>query len=313
MNLRRFTHGWRHTSLFLAGIAAIAATIVSLLACALIPSHAHAAGSTAFIRINQMGYATSASKRAYLMASAAATGATFAVKNGSGTTVATGTVGESLGSLSTAYPDVYVLDFDAVTAAGSYTVVVSGPIAATSASFRVNTASALYASALVNALSFYQNERDGANYIPSPLRTAPGHLNDSTAMTYLTPAMNNNGRFSGDLTTPGVQIDASGGWWDSGDYLKFVETTSYTVAILGMGVRDFPTQLGAAVEGPNSTTSKGLVSGMLTSPANGIDTYAQINGSSATYQDNVQSWSTDEPAIDLTAASPLAFAWQLQP
>jgi hypothetical protein len=27
----------------------------------------------------------------------------------------------------------------------------------------------------------------------------------------------------------------------------------------------------------------------------------------------VQSWSTDEPAIDLTASSPLAFAWQMQP
>lgn len=253
MNLRRFTHGWRHTSLFLAGIAAIVATIVSLLAFALIPSHAHAAGSTAFIRINQMGYATSASKRAYLMASAAETGATYAVKNASGTTVASGTVGASLGSWSSAYPDVYALDFDAVTTAGGYTVVVSGPIAATSASFQVNTASALYTSALANALSFYQNERDGANYIPSPLRTAPGHLNDSTAITYLTPAMNNNGRFSGDLTPLGVQIDASGGWWDAGDYLKFVETTSYTVAIMGMGVRDFPTQLGAGSTGSNFT------------------------------------------------------------
>jgi hypothetical protein len=27
------------------------------------------------------------------------------------------------------------------------------------------------------------------------------------------------------------------------------------------------------------------------------------------YKDDVQSYSTDEPAIDLTAASPLAFAW----
>ena len=25
-------------------------------------------------------------------------------------------------------------------------------------------------------------------------------------------------------------MDASGGWWDAGDYLKFVETTSYVVA-----------------------------------------------------------------------------------
>ena len=74
-----------------------------------------------------------------------------------------------------------------------------------------------------------------------------------------------------------------------------------------------PILAGAAVEGPNSTTSRGLVSGMVTCPANGVDQYAQFNGSGATFQDNVQSWSTDEPAIDLTATSPLAFAWQMQP
>ncbi len=55
-------------------------------------------------------------------------------------------------------------------------------------------------------------------------------------MTYLTPNMNNNGRFSGDLSSLGLRIDASGGWWDAGDYLKFVETTSYTVAMLGCDV-----------------------------------------------------------------------------
>src|SRR5260221_13907656 len=74
-----------------------------------------------------------------------------------------------------------------------------------------------------------------------------------------------------------------------------------------------PVLAGAAVEGPNRTTSRGLVSGMITCPANGVDQFAQFNGSSATFQDNVQSWSTDEPAIDLTASSPLAFAWQMQP
>ena len=40
-------------------------------------------------------------------------------------------------------------------------------------------------------------------------------------------------------------IDASGGWWDAGDYLKFVETHSYTVALMLQGVRDFPNQMGA--------------------------------------------------------------------
>jgi len=68
---------------------------------------------------------------------------------------------------------------------------------------------------------------------------------------------------------------------------------------------------GAAVEGPNKFAAKGLVSGMVTCPANGVDQFAPFNGSSAVYQDNVQSWSTDEPAVDLAATSPLAFAWQI--
>jgi hypothetical protein len=72
-----------------------------------------------------------------------------------------------------------------------------------------------------------------------------------------------------------------------------------------------PVLAGAAVEGPNATTSRGLVSGMRTCPVNGIDQYAQFNGSGSTFQDNVQSWSTVEPAVDLTATSPLAFAWQI--
>jgi endoglucanase len=58
-------------------------------------------------------------------------------------------------------------------------------MAGSSPSFPIGTAAKLYAGAIANALSFYQNERDGANYIPSPLRTAPGHLNDAHAMTYV--------------------------------------------------------------------------------------------------------------------------------
>ena len=44
-------------------------------------------------------------------------------------------------------------------------------------------------------------------------------------------------------------------------------------------------------------------------PSRGGDPYAAFNGHGAVYKDNVQSYSTNEPAIDLTAASPLAFAW----
>ena len=205
---------------------------------------------TAFVRVNQVGYVSSSAKRAYLMSSAAEAGATFVLKNSSGSTVFGPTaIGASLGSWSGGYPDVYALDFDSFTTAGTYTIAVSGPIAASSPSFKIDTASNVYSGALSNSLYFYQNERDGPNFVSTPLRTAAGHLNDATAKVYVTPNVNNNGRFSGDLTPAllnGSQpmINGEGGWWDAGDYMKFVQTHTYTVAMMLVGERDFPNQMG---------------------------------------------------------------------
>ena len=41
--------------------------------------------------------------------------------------------------------------------------------------------------------------------------------------------------------------------WDAGDYLKFVETTSYTIDMMQLGVRDFPNQMGAGSTPANFT------------------------------------------------------------
>ena len=201
--------------------------------------------SSAFVRVNQVGYPSTATKRAFLMASVAETGATFSVKDSAGGTALRATVGANLGSWSSTYSYVYALDFGTVTAPGSYTIVVDGPAGATSPAFRVDTGANVYGEPLTNALRFYQTERDGPDFIPNALRTAPAHLNDENAMTYLTPNVNPSGRFSGDLTALGVRIDASGGWWDAGDYIKGVQTLGYTTDLLLAGVRDFPGQMGA--------------------------------------------------------------------
>jgi len=72
-----------------------------------------------------------------------------------------------------------------------------------------------------------------------------------------------------------------------------------------------PFLLGAAVEGPNSAASKGALTGMVACPPNGVDQFAAFNGNGAVYKDNVQSYSTVEPAIDLTSSSFLAFSWDV--
>jgi endoglucanase len=144
---------------------------------------------------------------------------------------------------------VYPLTFTPVTASGTDTITVATPTVISSPSFSVGPSSTLWNQALDNSLSFYQNERDGPDYIPSALRTAPAHLNDEDATTYATPTMKNNGGFSGSLTSLGVTVDASGGWWDAGDYLKFVETTSYAEALLEAGARTFPASMGSTAPG----------------------------------------------------------------
>ena len=205
---------------------------------------APARAQSAFVRVNQVGYPLGATKRAYLMSSGAETGATFSVVNSGGTSVFSAAIGANLGSWGT-FPNVYALDFDGVSSTGTYTIRVTGPIAANSPSFQIDSAANVYATPLANSLYYYQNERDGADFIATALRTAAGHVNDQAADVYLTPNVNKNGRFSGDLTPTGARIDASGGWWDAGDYLKFVQTESYTVGMMLAGVRDFPNQMGA--------------------------------------------------------------------
>ena len=191
------------------------------------------------MRVNQVGYPLAADKRAYLMASVPAPGAPFTVTDGDGRTVAAGRVGPDLGRWSRRFPHVYPLDFTRVRRAGTFTLSIGGPAPAR-AIVRVGSGASLYAAPIRNALSFYRVQRDGPAIVRSALRTAPSHLNDADAMTYRTPKVDGDGAFKGDLSPLGVRIDAAGGWWDAGDYLKFVHTTTYTDAVLLMGVRDFP-------------------------------------------------------------------------
>jgi endoglucanase len=80
-----------------------------------------------------------------------------------------------------------------------------------------------------------------------------------------------------------------------------------------------PVLWGASSEGPTSNATSGTLDGMNLCPANGIDTFAIFNGNSGTYdtnsytvyQDNVQSYTTTEPAVDLTANSFLMWSWRM--
>ncbi len=221
-------------------IAAILVAVVCLAQLA-------ASAVTGYIRVNQIGYESCRSARAYLMTSHAVSGVNFTVTDSGGKIVASGHLGAALGAWGTY--SVYPIDFT-LSAPDTYIISVTRPVLATSASFRVDTPANLYTTPLANNLSFYENERDGADFIASPLRTAAGHLNDVHAAVYSSPAFDSDDNIIGSLSPTGATINAEGGWWDAGDYIKFVQTHSYVVALMLIGVRDFPRQMGR-----HSTTS----------------------------------------------------------
>jgi len=210
-------------------------------------------GPHVVFRVDQVGYPTNATKIAEIMTSApepAAVSWELLRQVGAAWKVAAeGRTNTDLGVWNVRYPRVWaVTGFSDVHRAGRYRLVLASNTAVSSPAFEIEPAASLYAQALANAVSFYENERDGPDFVKTALRSAPGDLNDGNAMTYTTPPMNGNGNFKGSLTpyATGVSIDANGGWFDAGDYLKFVETTSYVVAIMLQGIHSFPASMGAA-------------------------------------------------------------------
>ncbi|HMD18641.1 MAG TPA: glycoside hydrolase family 9 protein [Terriglobales bacterium] len=230
----------------------VAPVFLALLACA-----PRLLAEPVYVRVNQVGYeAGHAPFRAYLMAPSAVTGATFQVANSKGVTADSGRIGTGAllgawGHSKTVTYNVYALDFN-VPGGDLYTIKVSGQVSATSPAFAVDSPETLYSGLLLNTLFFYETQRDGKHFIPNALRTASGHLKDANAHVYNTPPLDGNDFIDNVPPTPPLvsaglpNIDAAGGWWDAGDYEKYVETVSYTAALMEIGIRDFPEEMGAA-------------------------------------------------------------------
>ena len=98
-----------------------------------------------------------------------------------------------------------------------------------------------------------------------------------------------------------------------GDGTVFPDCLQHQIANLaGSHNGEPPVLAGAAVEGPNSFAATGTVPNMRRCVARGPGNvpYSAFRGHHAVFADNVQSYSTVEAAIDLTAMTPLAFGWQ---
>jgi endoglucanase len=212
-----------------------------------------ARAQSVYVRVSQVGYEAGETPfRAYLMSKVPESGASFKVINSKGATAFSGQVGTLLGTWSHSKKEsfeVYALDFS-VPGGDLYSISVSGTANASSPRFAVDCPEVLYSGLLLNTLFFYETQRDGADFVRNALRTEPGHLKDENAHVYDTPPLDTNDFIdilppAPPLTSANLRnIDAAGGWWDAGDYEKYVETTSYTAALMQIGIRDFPNQMG---------------------------------------------------------------------
>jgi endoglucanase len=215
-------------------VASLLRTGAALAGCALIMTigatgRPALAATTGLVRVDQGGYAPAESKQAYLMTAGKVTGERFAVLDAAGRTVLTGAVGgTSRGNWNAAYPDVYPIDVSAVRRPGTYRIRVSGKAVATSPAFSVRPASRLYGQLVRDGVTFYQTQRDGRHVLAGALDRKPAHLNDAHASVYATPKFVTDDVIAdADLTRIGGPVDAEGGWFDAGDYLKFTHTTAY--------------------------------------------------------------------------------------
>jgi endoglucanase len=136
-----------------------------------------AQAQSAYVRVSQVGYEVGQSAHAYLMSTAAETGATFKIHRADGSTAYSGKIGALLGTWANSKKlvyQVYALDF-VVPAGRSYSISVSGPVSAQSPKFAVDRPNVLYPGLLLNTLFFYQTQRDGADFNGAGRqRTVPG-------------------------------------------------------------------------------------------------------------------------------------------
>jgi endoglucanase len=203
------------------------------------------ASASSFIRVDQVGYLTSETKRAVLLSAAPVSGTFSVLKYPSRKTVFIGNIGSAGSAWSSGYPYTYVLDFSPLQTNGEY-VLTADSVDSTSPPFAVDLARRLYGNLLPYSQFFYLAQRDGALVDRTVMSRHPSHLKDEVAYSYLQPSYDRNDFLLSDLQKlklPSV-IDAEGGWFDAGDFLKFVQTASYVDAVMLVAVRDERNLLG---------------------------------------------------------------------
>jgi endoglucanase len=220
---------------------AVAATAVTLAALA---TSAQASQERPWeVRVNQVGYANSASKVAFVMTPARVADVPFTVTSGN-RVVYRGVSRDDVGSWNGNYQAVYQLTFSSLSTSGWYRIRAGSAV---SPAFQIASGATLYTGLVNNAVRYFTSERDGADVESSVLDRQPANLTDESATVYEAPSYDDNDNLLGGFTKVNGPVDVSGGWFDAGGgYEKFAYTATYADALMMIAERTLLNKQGPA-------------------------------------------------------------------
>ena len=174
-----------------------------------------------YIRVNQLGFLPTDFKTAVIFSTSPVITREFSVKNlENDKIVFSGSFEKSIHSYDK-FKYCYEIDFSGITSPGRYKIIVQGK---SSTPFSIDKK--VYNNLADSLMTFFRVQRCGPT---NPYLHKPCHLSDVV-------------RVIGDPKAGAV--DATGGWHDAGDYIKFLLTTSYTTYMLLFSYEYDPVKFG---------------------------------------------------------------------
>eukprot|EP01112_Ceratiomyxa_fruticulosa_P000308 TRINITY_DN1028_c0_g1_i7.p1 TRINITY_DN1028_c0_g1~~TRINITY_DN1028_c0_g1_i7.p1 ORF type:complete len:643 (-),score=118.01 TRINITY_DN1028_c0_g1_i7:48-1976(-) len=199
-----------------------------------------------YVRLDQLGYFQEDAKTAVVMCSESSPvpDSLKVFQANTQRPVFSNPINTSLSGWNKEFSYLYGADFTNFNQIGDWNIsVFAGSSTLASKTFTIQGGKALYQPLISNALFFYLAQRDGSDTVSSVLSRQPSHLTDANATVYEIPKYKND-VLQGDLVKVGGPVNVEGGYFDAGDFIKFVQTASYVTDVILLAVRDHNNTVG---------------------------------------------------------------------
>jgi len=205
----------------------------------LLSLHANAGDNdSVYFRVNQMGYRPAENKTAIVFSNATLEGNVNVIEDNTGKTVKTVKAERMKEKGWGAFKYFYIVDFSDINKEGRYHLELQ-KLKSRSVSFDISKT--IYDHQADRLLVFMRQQRCGYN----PFFHTHCHWQDGVAVY-------------GTVTPDSTFVDATGGWHDAGDQLKYLITGSYATAHMLMAYKLYPSVFGDQVDAFGEPGSNGI-------------------------------------------------------